>query len=65
MLKYGVVRMDDLVLDILNWERLYLSGRLQKPVCVLDFSISFHFLFYTYYHSFPFCSKASEYNLPE
>ncbi|XP_052173728.1 uncharacterized protein LOC127789025 isoform X2 [Diospyros lotus] len=33
--KYGVVRMDDLVRDILNWERFYLSGRLQKPVQVL------------------------------
>ncbi|KAE9459412.1 hypothetical protein C3L33_08678, partial [Rhododendron williamsianum] len=33
--KYGVVRMDDLIRDILNWERFYLSGRLQKPVRVL------------------------------
>jgi hypothetical protein len=33
MFKYGVVRMHDLVQDILNWERFYLSGRLQKPVC--------------------------------
>uniref|UniRef100_A0A2N9H2S4 Phosphatidate cytidylyltransferase, mitochondrial n=1 Tax=Fagus sylvatica TaxID=28930 RepID=A0A2N9H2S4_FAGSY len=31
MFKYGVVRMHDLVQDILNWERFYLSGRLQKP----------------------------------
>ncbi|KAH7836574.1 hypothetical protein Vadar_003021 [Vaccinium darrowii] len=35
MFKYGVVRMDDLIRDILNWERFYLSGRLQKPVHVL------------------------------
>ncbi|ONH94657.1 hypothetical protein PRUPE_7G025500 [Prunus persica] len=35
MFKYGVVRMQDLVQDILNWERFYLSGRLQKPVHVL------------------------------
>ncbi|KAJ4702710.1 Phosphatidate cytidylyltransferase, mitochondrial [Melia azedarach] len=35
MLKYGVVRMHDLILDILNWERFYLSGRLQKPVQIL------------------------------
>ncbi|BFG28500.1 hypothetical protein CerSpe_147740 [Prunus speciosa] len=35
MFKYGVVRMHDLVQDILNWERFYLSGRLQKPVHVL------------------------------
>lgn len=32
MLKYGVVRMDDLVQDIQQWDRFYLSGRLQKPV---------------------------------
>ncbi|KAK4858485.1 hypothetical protein QYF36_017162 [Acer negundo] len=35
MLKYGVVRMHDLVQDILSWERFYLSGRLQKPVHIL------------------------------
>lgn len=35
MLKFGVVRMHDLVQDILNWERFYLSGRLQKPVRIL------------------------------
>lgn len=32
MFKYGVVRMHDLVQDILGWERFYISGRLQKPV---------------------------------
>ncbi|KAF8390857.1 hypothetical protein HHK36_023156 [Tetracentron sinense] len=36
MIKYGVVRMHDLVQDILNWERFYLSGRLQKPVVVVE-----------------------------
>ncbi|KAH9747125.1 CDP-diacylglycerol synthase [Citrus sinensis] len=35
VLKYGVVRMDDLISDILNWKRFYLSGRLQKPVQIL------------------------------
>ncbi|KAI4378954.1 hypothetical protein MLD38_016369 [Melastoma candidum] len=35
MIKYGVIRMNDLINDVLNWERLYLSGRLQKPVNVL------------------------------
>ncbi|XP_059439626.1 uncharacterized protein LOC132172194 isoform X1 [Corylus avellana] len=35
MFKYGIVRMHDLVQDILNWERFYLSGRLQKPVHIL------------------------------
>ncbi|KAL5719853.1 hypothetical protein ACHQM5_012587 [Ranunculus cassubicifolius] len=32
MIKYGVVRMHDLVQDICHWEHFYLSGRLQKPV---------------------------------
>ncbi|XP_076922322.1 uncharacterized protein LOC143584053 isoform X1 [Bidens hawaiensis] len=35
MYKYGVVRMDDLVEDMLSWKRFYLSGRLQKPVRVI------------------------------
>ncbi|KAL6551687.1 hypothetical protein OROGR_007841 [Orobanche gracilis] len=35
MFKYGVVRMHDLVQDILEWERFYVSGRLQKPVNVI------------------------------
>ncbi|KAK6931962.1 Phosphatidate cytidylyltransferase, mitochondrial [Dillenia turbinata] len=35
MYKYGVVRMQDLIQDVLNWDRLYLSGRLQKPVHLL------------------------------
>ncbi|XP_056172207.1 uncharacterized protein LOC130134369 isoform X1 [Syzygium oleosum] len=35
MLKYGVVRMHDLVEDVLKWDRFYLSGRLQKPVHIL------------------------------
>ncbi|XP_043720038.1 phosphatidate cytidylyltransferase, mitochondrial [Telopea speciosissima] len=35
LIKYGIVRMHDLVQDLLNWERFYLSGRLQKPVHIL------------------------------
>ncbi|KAJ7969405.1 phosphatidate cytidylyltransferase, mitochondrial [Quillaja saponaria] len=35
MLKYGVVRMHDLVQDMLNWDKFYLSGRLQKPVHIV------------------------------
>ncbi|EXB66780.1 hypothetical protein L484_003873 [Morus notabilis] len=35
MFKYGVVRLHDLIKDILHWERFYLSGRLQKPVHIL------------------------------
>lgn len=34
MLKYGVARMHDLIQDIQYWKTFYLSGRLQKPVCV-------------------------------
>jgi translocator assembly and maintenance protein 41 len=33
-IKYGVVRMKDLAMDVLTWDRFYLSGRLQKPVCM-------------------------------
>ncbi|KAM7505693.1 hypothetical protein LguiB_004597 [Lonicera macranthoides] len=35
MYKYGVVRMKDLVEDILKWESFYLSGRFQKPVHII------------------------------
>ncbi|EFJ15740.1 hypothetical protein SELMODRAFT_118018 [Selaginella moellendorffii] len=35
VIKYGVVGLSDLVGDILTWRRLYISGRLQKPVCML------------------------------
>ncbi|XP_074334490.1 uncharacterized protein LOC141671937 isoform X3 [Apium graveolens] len=35
MYKYGVVRVDDLIQDLLEWKTFYLSGRLQKPVRVL------------------------------
>uniref|UniRef100_A0ACD6A278 Uncharacterized protein n=1 Tax=Avena sativa TaxID=4498 RepID=A0ACD6A278_AVESA len=34
-IKYGVVGMKDLAMDVLTWDRFYLSGRLQKPVHVL------------------------------
>ncbi|XP_048323182.1 uncharacterized protein LOC107411737 isoform X3 [Ziziphus jujuba] len=51
MLKYGVVRMHDLVQDIRNWERFYLSGRLQKPedlyakICSLSYMGDLRMLF--------------------
>ncbi|KAI5667241.1 hypothetical protein M9H77_17094 [Catharanthus roseus] len=35
MFKYGVVRMHDLIEDILGWKSFYLSGRLQKPVNIV------------------------------
>jgi hypothetical protein len=36
-IKYGVVRMKDLAMDVLTWDRFYLSGRLQKPVCMSSY----------------------------
>ncbi|CAN4083674.1 unnamed protein product [Withania somnifera] len=39
MIKYGVVRMHDLIQDIWGWERFYLSGRLQKPVNILVYNL--------------------------
>ncbi|XP_043810730.1 phosphatidate cytidylyltransferase, mitochondrial isoform X3 [Manihot esculenta] len=51
MLKYGVVRMHDLVQDIMNWKRFYLCGRLQKPedlyskICSLSYMGDLRMLF--------------------
>ncbi|KAG9064666.1 Mitochondrial translocator assembly and maintenance protein 41 [Linnemannia hyalina] len=35
MIKYGVVSIDTLCNDLLNWDTMYLSGRLHKPVKIL------------------------------
>ncbi|ERN11701.1 phosphatidate cytidylyltransferase, mitochondrial [Amborella trichopoda] len=35
VIKYGVIRMHDLLQDVLTWNRFYISGRLQKPVHIL------------------------------
>lgn len=31
-IKYGVVTMDHLCKDLIEWQTLYLSGRMHKPV---------------------------------
>ncbi|GAA6026530.1 hypothetical protein JCM8202_005441 [Rhodotorula sphaerocarpa] len=35
ILKYGVISVDALCRDLLDWETLYISGRTQKPVRIL------------------------------
>lgn len=30
--KYGVLALDSLLLDLATWRRLYISGRMHKPV---------------------------------
>ncbi|ODV87127.1 hypothetical protein CANARDRAFT_26552 [[Candida] arabinofermentans NRRL YB-2248] len=34
-LKYGVTSIDNLMNDLINWDTMYLSGRLHKPVAII------------------------------
>lgn len=36
MIKYGVMSVEDFCRDLNEWEWLYTSGRLQKPVTLLN-----------------------------
>lgn len=36
MIKYGVITVDQLCKDLIEWETLYCSGRMHKPVRVFS-----------------------------
>ena len=36
VIKYGVISTENLVNDLFDWETLYVSGRLHKPVFIID-----------------------------
>ena len=38
MIKYGVVSIDKLCKDLIDWETLYIAGRMHKPVNIITVS---------------------------
>lgn len=34
LVKYGIIDINTLCQDLLDWDTLYVSGRMHKPVCI-------------------------------